>query len=148
MFVKNLFIPIKKKSDNNLYTNFMQLSMDMNHFFLLIEEKLQRLELFHLIEHLGELERLLNSGIVECLSVDSVLESVLYPLYGLFATSQNQLSKVLSNSKLKTKNRQEFIEQELKCSPKSTLPIVILSDDVSFWFIPIFTNLFINNCII
>ena len=109
----------------------MQLSTDMNHLFLLIEEKLQRLELYHLVDHLGELEGLLNLGIVECLSLDSVLESVLYPLYGLFAAGQNHIPSVLSKSKLKTKHRQEFIEQELNYIPSSRPPIVILSDDVS-----------------
>ena len=130
-FIMHLFFPIKEKSDNGLYSNFMQLSMDMNYLFFLVEEKLLRLELFHLIEHLEELENLLNSGIVESLALDSVLESVLCPLYGIFTPGVGQLSKVLSKSKLKTHYRQEFIVQELSYSPNSTLPIVILSDDVS-----------------
>ncbi|KAI6654815.1 hypothetical protein LOD99_2694 [Oopsacas minuta] len=125
--ISHKFMPIKEKSEEGGYTNFMQVSMDMNHMFLLMEERLQNLGKYYMIGLVVELESVFNSGIVKYLALDSLLESVLYPLYSNRKLEMD-MDLELSQSQVKTKHRQDFLVQHLKtCSNNSS--IVILSDE-------------------
>ena len=125
--VMQKFIPIREKAEQGVYNNFMLLSMDMNQLFLQMAKRLRILGLTGMTGLVVKLESVFNSGIVNCLSVDSVLESVLYPLY----TKRAQLELITSH-KIKNKNRQEYLAQHLMDRSHDVAPdIVILSDEVS-----------------
>lgn len=126
--VMQKFIPIRERVEQGRYTNFMLVSMDMNQLFLQMEKKLRTLGLSSMTGLVTELECVFNSGVVNCLSLDSVLESILYPLY----TRRAQLDLITSHE-IKNKQRQEYLAQQLMDRSRDVTPdIVILSDEVSW----------------
>ena len=121
------FIPIRERAEQGIYTNFMLVSMDMNQLFLQLEKRLEAQGLSSMTGIVVELETVFNSGVVNCLSLDSVLESVLYPLY----TRRAQL-ELITTHKMKNKHRQEYLAKLLIDRSQGVTPdIVILSDEVS-----------------
>ena len=125
--VMQKFIPIRERAEQGIYTNFMLVSMDMNELFSQMEKKLEAWGLGCMTGLIVELEAVFNSGVVNCLSLDSVLESILYPLY----TKRAQLELITSH-KIKNKHRQEYLAQHLMDRSQDVTPdVVILSDEVS-----------------
>ena len=127
-WVMSKFIPIKARSDRDGYTNFMQLSMDMNKVFTLMTKKLQLLKLYRTLNSLSRLERIFYSEVVGCLAVDKELGRVLYPLYATTVT--HVPSKPITPLKLRKKivKNKTIIQDPISSTTHS--PIVILSDDV------------------